>query len=59
MGTLIAILAVLFLTLIIGLPLLEKYGTEKSPEELNKLARYITPLMIILILASAARFFFF
>ena len=59
MGTLIAILAVLFLTLIIGLPLLEKYGTEKSPEVLNKLARYITPLMIILILASAARFFFF
>ena len=59
MGTLIAILAVLFLTLIIGLPLLEKYGTEKSPKELNKLARYITPLMIILILASATRFFFF
>jgi|TARA_B100000315_G_scaffold98344_2_gene90398 hypothetical protein len=58
MGTLFAILAVLFLTLFIGLPLVEKYSTEKSPEELNKIARWIAPLMVILILAMAARYFF-
>ncbi|HAJ75594.1 MAG TPA: hypothetical protein DCM64_03975 [Gammaproteobacteria bacterium] len=58
MGTLFAILALLFLTLMVGLPLIEKYSTEKSPEELNKIAGWITPLMIIMIFAMAARYFF-
>lgn len=55
---LIGILAVLFAVLAIGLPLLEKYGKERSDGELSKMARYMTPLMIIMLLAMAARYFF-
>ena len=39
MTVLISILAILFLTLIVGIPLIEKYSTEKSDEELARMSR--------------------
>jgi len=57
MGVLIAILAILFASLFILLPLLEKYGKERSPEELQSITRWMTPLMIIMIIAMALRYF--
>lgn len=59
MQTLILILAALFASLFIAIPLIEKYSTEKTPEELNRMSRYMVPLFILLIIASAARYFFF
>lgn len=57
MSVLIIILGVLFATLIIVIPLLEKHGRERSPEELQKISRYMTPLMIVLLIAMAVRYF--
>ncbi len=59
MQTLILILAALFASLFIAIPLIEKYGTEKTPEELNRMSRYMVPLFVLLLIASAARYFFF
>lgn len=57
MGVLFIILGTLFATLAIFLPLLEKHGKERSPEELQKISRYMMPLMIILLIAMAIRYF--
>lgn len=57
MGTLILILVILFATLFVLLPLLEKYGKERTPEELHKIGRFITPLIFILILLTGFRAF--
>ncbi len=57
MTVLLAILGTLFLVLIIGIPLIEKYSKPKTDEELSKMARYMTPLMVILIIAVAIRYF--
>jgi chromate transport protein ChrA len=57
MPVIVIILAILFATLIIGIPLIEKYSKEKSSEELQKITRYMTPLMIVLLIAAAFRYF--
>ena len=57
MGVLVMILAILFATLFALLPLLKKYGKERSPEELHNISRWITPLMGILIIVGAIRYF--
>ena len=57
MGVLLIILGILFATLVIVIPLLEKHGRERSPEELQKISRLMTPLMIILLIAMAVRYF--
>jgi preprotein translocase subunit SecG len=57
MTVLLSILAILFLVLAVGLPLIEKYSTEKSDEELGKMTRYLPALMIVLIIAMAVRYF--
>jgi len=57
MGVLVMILAILFATLFVLLPLLKKYGTERSPEELYNISRWITPLMVIMIIALSIRYF--
>ena len=36
MTVLLSILAILFLVLVVGIPLIEKYSTEKSEEELAR-----------------------
>ena len=57
MGVLGMILAILFATLFVLLPLLKKYGKERSPEELHNISRWITPLMVIAIIAWSIRYF--
>ncbi len=57
MTVLLSILAILFLVLIVGIPLIEKYSTEKSDEELGKMTRYMPALMGILIIGMAIRYF--
>jgi hypothetical protein len=57
MGVLVMILAILFATLFVLLPLLKKYGKERSPEELHNIRRWITPLMVIAIIAWSIRYF--
>ena len=57
MGVLLVILATLFASLFIIIPLLEKYSKERSPEELQNITRWMTPLMIIMIIAMAIRYF--
>ena len=57
MTILLSILAILFLVLAVGLPLIEKYSTEKSDEELGKITRYMPALMAVLIIGIALRYF--
>ena len=57
MPVIVIILVILLITLIIGVPLIEKYSTEKSEEELQKITRYMIPLMILLLIGSAVRYF--
>jgi hypothetical protein len=57
MGVLVMILAILFATLFVLLPLLKKYRKERSPEELHNISRWITPLMVIAIIAWSIRYF--
>ena len=57
MTVLLSILAILFLVLAVGLPLIEKYTTEKSDAELGKMIRYMPALMAILIIGMAIRYF--
>lgn len=57
MTVLLGILGILFLVLIVGIPLIEKYSKPKSDEELAKLSRYMLPLMVILVIATAIRYF--
>lgn len=59
MGTLLMILGVLFLALFIIIPLVERYGKRHSPEELGKLTRWIFPLIMVLMVLQAVRYFFF
>mgnify|MGYP005636922613 FL=1 len=57
MTVLLSILAILFLVLAVGLPLIEKHSTEKSDEDLGKMSRYMPALMAILIIGMAIRYF--
>lgn len=57
MGVLVMILAILFGTLFVLLPLLKKYGRERSPEELHNISRWMAPLMVIAIIAMSIRYF--
>ena len=57
MTVLLSILVILFLVLAIGLPLIEKYSTEKSDAELGKMTRYMPALMAILIIGMTIRYF--
>ena len=57
MTVLLSILGILFLVLVVGIPLIEKYSTEKSEEELARITRYMPALMVVLIIAMAFRYF--
>jgi chromate transport protein ChrA len=56
MNVLIIILGLVFASLFILIPILEKYGREKTPEELYKITRFMTPLMVIMLIVMAFRF---
>jgi hypothetical protein len=57
MAVLIGIIVILFATLFLLVPMLEKHGRERSPDELQKISRWMTPLMVIMIIAMAIRYF--
>lgn len=64
MGTLLIILGVLFLTLIILLPLLEKYAAKgeengRNQKDYSHLTRYIFPLIALLIVLQILNYYFF
>lgn len=58
MGVLLTILAVLFLALVIIIPLVERFGQRYSPEELGKITRWFFPLLLLLMVLQALRYFF-
>lgn len=59
MGTLLIILAVLFLSLIVILPLVEKYAPKGEKRNYGNLTRFILPLVALLIVAQMVRYYFF
>jgi len=59
MGNLISILAILFLSLFVVVYLLERFGPSTPNEKITKLANYIIPLMALVLVLQAIRFFFF
>lgn len=58
MGTLLTILAVLFLALIIIIPLVEKYAPKGEAHDYSRATRWIIPLMALLIVLQMIRHFF-
>jgi hypothetical protein len=58
MGTLLAILAVLFLGLIIIIPLVEKYAPKGEGRDYSNITRWIMPLIAVLIVLQMLRHFF-
>jgi hypothetical protein len=57
MGTLLIILGVLFVSLVIIIPLVERFAKRYSAEELSKLTRWILPLLLLLMILQALRYF--
>lgn len=57
MLNLFLIITVLFASLAIIVTLLEKYGSEPSPEKLARLSRWIVPLVALAIVLQAIRYF--
>lgn len=58
MGTLLIILAILFVALIVILPLVEKYAPKGEERDYGKLTRLIFPLMALLLVAQLVRYYF-
>ncbi|MDL0433595.1 hypothetical protein QPM17_20840 [Marinobacter sp. TBZ242] len=58
MGTLLAILAVLFLALIIIIPLVEKYAPKNETRDYSRITRWIIPLMALAIVLQLIRHYF-
>jgi hypothetical protein len=58
MGTLIIILAVLFLGLIIIIPLVEKYAPKGENRDLSRISRWIIPLIGLLLVLQLLRHLF-
>lgn len=59
MGTLLIILGVLFLTLVVLVPLLEKYASKGGQKDYSHLTRYIFPLIALLIVLQILNYYFF
>lgn len=58
MGTLLTILAVLFLGLIIIVPLIEKYAPKGDARDYSHITRWIIPLLAVLIVLQIVRHYF-
>ncbi|MCH8497130.1 MAG: hypothetical protein LAT63_01510 [Marinobacter sp.] len=58
MGTLLAILAVLFLALIVLVPLIERFSDRSQPQDYSNLSRWILPLMAVVIVLQMIGYFF-
>lgn len=58
MGTLLTILAVLFLALIIIVPLVEKYAPKDETRDYGNITRWLIPLMALVIVLQLIRHYF-
>ncbi len=58
MPTLLLILGTLFLALFLIVPLVERFGKKHSKQELHKITRWIMPLLMLLLILQALRYFF-
>ncbi|WP_152205724.1 hypothetical protein [Marinobacter changyiensis] len=58
MGTLLTILAVLFLALIIIIPLVEKYAPKGEARDYGNITRWIIPLMALVVVLQLLRHYF-
>lgn len=56
--TLVNILGILFLSLIIIIPLLERFGPRPSEEQTQKISRWILPLIGLLLLIQLIAYLF-
>jgi cadmium resistance protein CadD (predicted permease) len=57
MLNLLLILVLLFAVLAILLPLLEKRGKEMTPEQMQRMSRWLIPLIAIALVLQAIRYF--
>jgi len=58
-GNLLTILGVLLLALAIIVPLVERFGRRHTDQELSSISRWVIPLLAVLMVAQAIRYFFF
>lgn len=58
MGVLLAILAVLFLALVIIIPLIEKYASNSEQRDYSKITRWIIPMMLLVLVLQLLRHMF-
>jgi hypothetical protein len=53
---LLIILGVLLIALLIIIPLVERFGQRSSEQDLHKIARWIFPLLLLLMVFQAIRY---
>jgi hypothetical protein len=58
MGTVLIIVAVLFLALIIVIPLVEKYAPKEQGRDYSRITRWIIPLMLLVLVLQLLRYMF-
>ena len=58
MGTLLTILAVLFVALLIIIPLVEKYAPKGEARSYGNITRWIIPLMALILVLQLIRHYF-
>ena len=58
MGNLLTILVILFISLFVLVTLLEKFGKKIEEQDLGKLARWLYPLMAVMLGAYLIKYFF-
>lgn len=58
MGTLLTIIAVLFVALFIIIPLVEKYAPKGEGRDYGNIARWIIPLMALILVLQLIRHYF-
>jgi hypothetical protein len=58
MGTLLTILAVLFLVLIVVIPLIEKFAPKGEARDYGNITRWIIPLMALVFVLQLLRHYF-
>ncbi|MDX1536975.1 hypothetical protein [Arsukibacterium sp.] len=58
MGNLLTILVILFISLFVLVTLLEKFGKKTEEQDLSKYARWVYPLMAVMLGAMLIKYFF-
>lgn len=57
MKALLIILAVLFATLFIAIPLVERFSPNNSSEQTQRMSRWVMPLLLIMMVVQATLYF--